>query len=432
MSRAPRAAFGGLFFLGGALCVSSARADLGQDVARLTANWSERGTLRRLRPRLGERGTPSVIYLPNELLSGAASSCVSVAVLGTNSTHFTLRAVGNSYLPDSVEDWPQASLAGLVQITRCGTRKSRLAALLLEMHSPRGVIEVVAVESSEPVQPAVEVLPQRNPGPITPLPGLAPPIPAVALTERLALAEASARRAGANDVARDSALTSARGTGHVRRQLEAGCHRLQVLTEPGSPEDSTGDLALMPELDATASLVSIERGDGFDAALTLCAGEPGSVGFRFAGAPPNAKLWVVVSRSELPAGLPQAWGAGGRARMAAVLMQHGASVRELPIDQAIGVQGPTLMPIAVEPGACYTAALSAVQGQAFSLALGARVGGTESQNHSRLGGDGTLISFCARGESVALVEADSRGAGLTWLFALWQTGRLPVGEEISR
>ena len=66
------------------------------------------------------------------------------------------------------------------------------------------------------------------------------------------------------------------------------------------------------------------------------------------------------------------------------------------------------------------------------LALGAVSGAVSAQNHSGLTADGTLISFCSRGESVATIEAESRGAGLTWLFALWQTGRVSVGEEIPR
>jgi hypothetical protein len=74
------------------------------------------------------------------------------------------------------------------------------------------------------------------------------------------------------------------------------------------------------------------------------------------------------------------------------------------------------------------AALSAVQGQAFTLALGVASGSISAQNHSGLGEDGTLIAFCSRGESQVQVETDSRGAGLTWLFALWQTGRVPLGE----
>ena len=100
------------------LCCSfsaRSRAELGDDVTRLLTAWRDHGVVRHLPPRLGERLSPSVVFLPVELLSGNSSSCISVVVLGPNSIHFTLRAVGGAYLPESVEDWPQASLAGLVQ-----------------------------------------------------------------------------------------------------------------------------------------------------------------------------------------------------------------------------------------------------------------------------------------------------------------------------
>jgi hypothetical protein len=397
----------------------------------LTA-WRDHGVVRHLPPRLGERLSPSVVFLPVELLSGNSSSCISVVVLGPNSIHFTLRAVGGAYLPESVEDWPQASLAGLVQITRCGARKARLGALLIEMRSPRAVLEVVAIESQEPVPPATDILLQRDPGPIAPLMGFGPPSEPPPIAERLATAELQSREAGGLDVQRDSVQSSARGTGSVHRVVEVGCHRLSVLAEPAKDDGRFSDLALMPELSAAAGLVAVDRGDGYAASLSFCAGERTTVGFRFAGAPGGARVWIVSSRLPLPDGLPDSWGSGGRARMAAVLARHRAKVSGMPVDQALGVQGPTLMPIAIEPGACYVAALSAAQGQAFTLALGVASGSISAQNHSGLGTDGTLISFCSRGESQASIEADSRGTGLTWLFALWQTGRVALGEEMAQ
>ncbi|HET9930647.1 MAG TPA: hypothetical protein VFQ35_08165, partial [Polyangiaceae bacterium] len=212
----------------GLLCALPARSDLGDDAARLSRVWGEHGIVRRLPARFGERGTPSVVFLQIELLSGPASSCLSVVVLGPHSTHFAVRTAGSAYLPDSAEDWPQASLAGLVQITRCGSRKSRLSALVIEMRSPRAVFEVIAVESQQPLEPAVEILPQRDPGPIAPFTGLSLPVAPPPIAERLANAESKARRAGADEVTREQLTTSSRGAGIVRRPVEVGCHRFDV------------------------------------------------------------------------------------------------------------------------------------------------------------------------------------------------------------
>ncbi len=430
MTRAPASVCA--FALAGLLGAFPAKAELADDAGRLTRTWGEHGIVRRLPPRLGERGTPSVIFLPIELLSGPASSCLSVVVLAPPSTHFAVRTAGSAYLPDSAEDWPQASLAGLVQITRCGSRKSRLSALVIEMRSPRAVMEVIAVESQQPLEPAVEILPQRDPGPIAPFTGLSLPVTPPAIGARLAATESKARRAGADEVNRESLASSTRGAGLVRRNVEPGCHRFDVLAEPAQGRPALGDLALMAELPGAASLVDSERGDGLDAAVTLCAGERTSVALRFAGAPPDARMWLVASRVPLPAGVLDGWGSGGKARMAAVLYRHGVRAGSAPIDQALGVQGPTLMPISVVPGACYVAAVAGVQGQIFGIALAARVGTSEVQNHGGSSGEGTLVSFCARGADTALVEVDSRGIGLTWLFALWEASRLPLGEEFPR
>jgi hypothetical protein len=385
--------------------------------------------VQRLKPRLGERGTPSVIFLPPELLVGPSGGCLSVVVLGPSSTHFTVRPAGDSPLPESVEDWPQASLAGLVQLTRCGARRSRLNVLLIEMRSPRAVLETVAAQSKAPLESAIEVLPQRDPGPIAPLTGFGPrPKPAPA-SERLARAEANARRDGALDAVRASLQSSSRGNGSSQRELETGCHRFEFFAEGAESEALPYDLSVLPEFDATASLVSVERGDGLGATFSVCAGERTALSFRFSGAPRNARVWLLASRFALPAGLPESWGSGGRARMAAVLRRHNVAVTEMPIDQALGVQGPTLMPIRVEPGACYVAAIAPLEGHAFQVALGAVASGISAQNHGNAPGEGTLLSFCVGKETVATLEADSRGPGLTWLFGMWQLGRRSLGEE---
>ena len=86
------------------------------------------------------------------------------------------------------------------------------------------------------------------------------------------------------------------------------------------------------------------------------------------------------------------------------------------------------MPIRVEPGACYLGVLVAVRGTPQALALALASGNVSAQNHGGPGGDGTVIAFCARSRTTALFEADSRGVGLFWLFALFQNGHVRIGE----
>jgi hypothetical protein len=251
------------------------------------------------------------------------------------------------------------------------------------------------------------------------------------IAERLARAEANAHRDGALESERESVQSTSQGTFASRRPVDPGCHRFEFFGEASDDERLPYDLSVLPEFDATASLVSVERGDGLGATFTACAGESTSLNFRVSGAPRNRPVWLLASRFALPAGLPESWGSHGRARMAAVLRRHNVSVAAMPIQQGLGVQGPTLMPIQVEPGACYVAAITPLEGHAYQLALGAVVGGVSSQNHGISPDEGTLVSFCVRKQTVATIEADSRGAGLTWLFGVWQLGRRPLGEEPS-
>jgi len=98
------------------------------------------------------------------------------------------------------------------------------------------------------------------------------------------------------------------------------------------------------------------------------------------------------------------------------------------VDEALGVQGTTAMPVAVEPGACYLAVVIELRGTAQSLALAARAGGREAQSRTPLDAPGTALSFCAGSTSRALIEVEARGLSLVWMSALWQTGRIRLGE----
>jgi len=407
-----------------------AQADLGDEVTRLVQVWSKQAKVRRLAPRLVERGTPNAIFLPSDLLNGPSGSCVSVAVLATTSTHFMLRAVGGSHWVDPEEAFPQASLAGLLQFTRCGSKRSRLGTLLLELRSPRAVVEIVAATSAGPVEPALDVLPQRDPGPIAPFSGLRQTSAPAALSERLAAAEANARLLGAVESTRESIPNPPRGVGSSERPIEPGCYRWDLLGEPDPQHPAQAELTILPEFDDDTALVALDHGDGFAAAATFCTARRTLLRLRFAGAPANGRLWLISSRFELSEGLPEIWGPTGRARMAALLRHHGLRVQGTPVEQALGIAGPTWMPLRVLPGTCYVAAAVPLQGQAQGLALGVRVGGMSLQNRGPLN-QGSALTFCTGRQDLVTVETDGRGLGLTWLFALWPSGRLRVGEEVT-
>jgi hypothetical protein len=99
-----------------------------------------------------------------------------------------------------------------------------------------------------------------------------------------------------------------------------------------------------------------------------------------------------------------------------------------PVYSSLGVTGVTLLPIEVEPGRCYIAALAALRGTPSGLALGLGSGPNRVQNHSSPDGADTSAAFCATVERTVLLEVEARGVGVTWIAAVWPTGRLPLGE----
>src|SRR4051794_333213 len=111
------------------LSAGVAQADLGSDAERLTLAWSAFGRVKRMQPRLLERGDVLPFLLPAEVTDPTTKSCVSVAILAPTSINFVVEYFGD--VPDG--DPPESSLAGAVQVTRCGAHKAALDYLALEM-----------------------------------------------------------------------------------------------------------------------------------------------------------------------------------------------------------------------------------------------------------------------------------------------------------
>jgi hypothetical protein len=150
---------------------------------------------------------------------------------------------------------------------------------------------------------------------------------------------------------------------------------------------------------------------------------------RFIGTVPVSPVVVLVSRWELPRGIPVEWGPGPRARVAEAVRRHHA--RDLggpPVYSSLGVAGVTMLPIEVEPGACYLAAMATIRGDSLGMAMAGEIGNQRVQDNPGAGGSGTAVAFCAGDEEHAVFEIETRGVGLVWLLGLWQTTRVPIGE----
>ncbi len=421
----PRALLLALLFVTGV-----AQADLGSDVERLTLAWSSFGRVKRLTPRLLERGDVIPLLLPAEATDPTTRGCVTVALLAPASINFIVSSYGGVTQFDSHEN----SLAGAVQLTRCGGDKASFDRIAVEMRSPRGLLEMLIVSSDAEPPPLVQVLPKRYPGPIAPLAGSGPRPSAAPLSLRLKAIEEHAARESAVEFATEELTASMRGTGEQILALGPGCHRLDLLAdETSSPKrDRAVDLDLEVASAQTGELLASDRSESTDATVSLCTGRPAPVSVRFAGAMPRGHIRLVRTRWDLEKRLPTEWDAEARAQFSAVLRKLRIGLDQAGlVDASLGVQGSTSIALETAPGACYVAAVVRLRGEAQGLQLSASAGASLSQNRASADIPGTALAFCAGAGGPARLDVDSRGLGHVWMLAVWQTARVPLGQEGS-
>jgi hypothetical protein len=409
----------------------TARADLGNDVERVRLAYSAFGHVTRLPVRLLERGETLPLVLPPEALDPERPGCATLVLLGTTGTSFLLDA-GRARLTSagSGEELPEGSLAGALSLGRCGKKKTDLAALAIQMRSPRGVVEMLLVTSAGEVAPLTQVLPHRDPGPIAPAPGLGPRPRVMPLSQRLRALEERAAREGALEVARQELQSSAFGMGTALVTLAPGCHRFDLVSDEAGEGSPDVDLELFRA--DTGELLAEDHSESSDAGALVCVGTPTVLSLRFAGASPFTSLELLRARWDLDPGLPKRFSPDAKARMSAVLRrgQFGLEGARLS-DEALGVQGDTQVAVEVEPFACYVAVVVGLRGEAALLALGARTSRGDGESRMDAEVPGAALGFCTGPETRALLEVEARGLGLVWMSALFQKGRLRpgVGDE---
>lgn len=411
-----------------AFAAPDARADLGNDVERVTLAWSAFGHVHRLKPRFLERGDVLPLLFPPELVTDDPAGCLTLVLLGTTSMQFLVDPRGELSGRGPL-DTPEGSLAGALEITRCGPEKAALANVFVEMRSPRGVLEVLALGSPKRPPLLTSILPHRDPGPMAPLGGSGPRPSVAPLTLRIQAVEQRAARSGALELTNQELTASGVGMGVELVPLGAGCHEFELLAGERTRSDRrSADLDLEISSADGDRLLATDKSESNDARALVCVGEPTPVTMRFAGAPPGSLVTLLRARWDLADGLPLRWPAEARAAMSAVLREQGLGLRGARlVDEALGVQGSTAMPFEVEPGACYLALVVELRGTAQTLALAARAGGREAQSRAPFDAPGTALSFCAGATSRALVEVETRGLSLVWMSAFFQTGRTVLG-----
>jgi hypothetical protein len=406
---------------------SLAKSDLGADVKALSAARAAYGHVVHLKPRLLERGERLPLAILPELLNPKEPSCTTVTVLGVEGLHFVARF--SEFDPGAPSTaFPESSAAGALEITRCGATKPFLGDMLIELRSPRGVLETLISNAPAGVPPLTEVLPNRDPGVELEL-GDPGPRPALApLAERAQRLESHAHRDGALIFERDEWTAREDGSCGAMLALKAGCHELTLL-------DETPPVAGLPPVDLDLELVdadggaplAVDRAEDADATASVCLGAPSNVELRFVGATPNGRLLLTHAGWDLPAGVPASFGQVARAKLARLSRIWHFPAKNSPIYQSLGVQGTTQLPLEVEPDACYTVLLAPLRGEVQSLSLSALAGAPGQRARGASDTAGTALSFCTAGSTGATLEVDGRGASLAWILVVWETGRFAPG-----
>jgi len=398
---------------------SQALAELQESSERLAQAWRTSGALVVVdKTRFLGEGQTTAAVLPKM----PAARCTTVVFLGARGLGFHVSVVDTR---DEDADRKLRSEAGAVSIERCGGAPFPRA-FLLSSDSGRGAVETIVARSDRALSPLRTVLPERSGGAVIPgaEPGTLPSLPPA--ESRAEMAEGRARRDGASIGERVTWQAGMDGSGAGHETLDAGCHRLRLIGLDSRASRGMGksrlDLDAEMRSEADDRLLARDRSDAPDAELAVCVGEPTRVEVVFAGSLRNSPVLVAHFAWPMPAVLPTVWGSEARARMAKVLLaRHVPPLQRRPFVLVQGGSGGTPVPIPIEPGACYLAIVSLVQGTARAVALRVHVGAREVSDDRGVDEGGAAVAFCAREQDRALAHVELHGAPpLGWGLAVYR------------
>ena len=459
--RSPASRVAGLLLAAaGCAYAPPAGADLADDAERVVRMWSARGAdVERRSPIFLDHGRSKALAIregegrpdaPAGSRSGSSKphggagapaedgGCLTVVVLGGRSTEFVVgpeAAIDRSvdalkprppFDPEEPHDrdGPARSIGGAAVLSRCGAGRGELDRVTLGMRSVRGALEVLVARSSAPLGDLGDVLPERAAGPLAPRGEPGTPADPAPLPERVARAERRARADGAAKVTRTATRASASGAGQLELRLAEGCHRLEVMAKvpdvsPRRVTDVDAELR-EPEEDR---VLARDRAEAADARLETCVGEATRVELTYAGASGPVEVTVSDASWPLAEGIPVHWGARARGGFAGALRRRRTpEPREQPVFESVGVQGATMVPIAIEPGACYLASVALIRGDSRGFRLAADVGGRSPHDEVVDRPEAAAIAFCSESETSARLEVETRGSAPWWALVVWQLG----------
>jgi hypothetical protein len=395
-----------------------ARATLADDVMRLRAAWALESHIEQLSPRLLSRGEAIPLALPLWATDTKTEGCTSLSILASPRVSFVLQVANGASLD------VRTSEVGWVQISRCGSRRVDLRRALLEMRSPRGIIEVLVAEAPAALPTLSSVLAHRDPGPKSPG-GQAGPAPIPPPLELRAVAwEAQAKRDGATQIERQ--LIRAEGTEipTARLSLGEGCHRLSALGLQPSGRDAPRDLDLFLRGEALFDLRREDQSENSDAEIAVCLAAPAPVRLGVLGLGTTDPAVLQHARFPMPVGLPAHWGPLVRSRFAeAFFRRHWSGASRGPVYESLGVAGRTTLPLNLELRTCYVAGLSVLQGNPKALLLEATPSDRDAAADSTGEAEAVVVAFCTGDDAFVRLRVEAVGLSVAWVVAIWRIER---------
>ncbi len=393
---------------------ASARADLMADAELLIQGWSRQtATAARLTTVFLHDGESRDVRYPDDRTP--ARRCLSIAAVAERHVRFTLAGAG------SVE--PLASRAGVAVLTDCGggvlTVAPSARRVELEIAQGRGAIEVIVATHAGALPPPEVWLAERAVGPVGADDASPGALPLAPQSARVARARRSAVVDGATTIVPLTLAASETGVGATVLSIGAGCHRIHVIADARE-----GDLDADARRHDSGLLLQRDRSHAPDARLAFCLGETERVEIRFVGAPAKAKVTLVHASWGVPAGVPATWGPEVQAGLSwALFRRRVPQPSAAPVFQWLGAAGSTVLPIAVEPGACYLAAVAIARGTASAGRLTAVLGHRQVFDDASDAVRSAGITFCAGPtDDRALLVVDVRSRDAWWVASLWRVG----------
>ena len=405
------------------VCESRARADLASDAEALAKQWSAAGLRTvRLAPVFLEHGRGRPVRLPEAAFDSGRANCTTIAFLTGRSTDFVVRIDPVTTLKHHLSaGHVERSIAGAVLISECGAAREAFSRVSIELRVARSALETVIAVGEGPAPAIADALPERASGPAAPLTDPGPRTQMDPLAFRARHAEQRAKDTGAAGVRVQSFTAEPDGSGRELVRLDEGCHRIELMSDllGNKPIDLDAEMRET----TTERLVARDRSDAPDVRLDLCAGSSMGVDLVFAGAPGAVEILLMDALYPLPKGVPTIWGARARAALAAALWRRKLPpIDRDPIEQRLGAAGITSIPIPVEPGSCYVAAIGTIRGDPRSVTLTAKVDTRTAFDANAGLIDGSAVAFCSAGADEARIESEIRGSAVAWVLAVWRIG----------